>query len=161
MQIENLSQKIVACLVQRKEKLALAESCTGGLMAASLTAMPGCSAVFEYGIVAYANDIKTRTLDVSPKIFAEKGAVSSECAAAMAEGARKKAGADYAVSATGIAGPGGGTETKPVGLVYLGLAGKGGVETRELLLAGNRAAVREETVRQGFEWLLAVLETES
>ena len=108
---------------ERGLTLATAESCTGGLVAARLTSVPGSSDVFLGGVVAYANEVKEAELDVPAEVLAEHGAVSAETAAAMARGARERLGADVAVAVTGIAGPGGGTPEKPVGLVYLHAAG--------------------------------------
>jgi competence/damage-inducible protein CinA-like protein len=121
---------------------AAAESCTGGLVAARLTSIPGASDVFRGGIVSYDDDVKREQLRVPAEVLAAHGAVSAETAAAMAEGARAALGADVAVSVTGIAGPGGGTPEKPVGLVYLHVAGPGGEAARELHLPGDRDAVR-------------------
>jgi len=106
-------------------QLAAAESCTGGFISAALTAIPGSSDVFERGFVVYSNRAKTELLDVPPEMIAEHGAVSAMVARTMADGALAHSAADIAVSCTGIAGPGGGSEAKPVGLVYLGLARRG------------------------------------
>jgi nicotinamide-nucleotide amidase len=122
--------------------LATAESCTGGLVAARLTSVPGSSDVFRGGVVAYANDVKEAELGVTRAIIEDHGAVSAEAARAMAEGARDRLGADLAVSVTGVAGPGGGTEEKPVGLVYLHAAGSDGHEARRIDLPGDREMVR-------------------
>jgi nicotinamide-nucleotide amidase len=122
--------------------LATAESCTGGLVAGRLTSVPGSSDVFLGGVVSYADAVKRSELGVPDALLREFGAVSPQVAAAMAEGARSRLGADVAVSVTGIAGPGGATAGKPVGLVYLHAAGPGGSETAELGLPGDRATVR-------------------
>ena len=122
--------------------LAAAESCTGGMVAARLTSVPGSSDVFVGGVVAYANAVKAALLGVPEEVLREHGAVSAEAASAMAAGARHRLGADLAVSVTGVAGPGGGTEEKPVGLVYLCAAGPGGERAIELGLPGDRATVR-------------------
>jgi nicotinamide-nucleotide amidase len=122
--------------------LATAESCTGGLVAARLTSVPGSSDVVLGGVVAYANDVKTGELGVSAELLERHGAVSSEAAEAMAAGARARLGAGVAVAVTGVAGPGGGTEEKPVGLVYLHAQGPSGDLPRELSLPGDREAIR-------------------
>jgi nicotinamide-nucleotide amidase len=122
--------------------LAAAESCTGGLVAARLTSVPGSSDIFRGGVVAYDNEVKRAQLGVSAETLATHGAVSAETASEMALGARESLGADVAVSTTGIAGPGGGTPEKPVGLVYLHASGPGAELARELNLPGDREAVR-------------------
>ena len=121
--------------------VSVAESCTGGLIAQRLTEVPGSSKYFIEGVVAYANDAKTRTLGVEPMLLLEHGAVSAPVAEAMAEGIRKKAGTDFGLSVTGIAGPGGGTEEKPVGLVYIALADEVKTEHRKLQLPGDRQLI--------------------
>jgi nicotinamide-nucleotide amidase len=123
-------------------RLATAESCTGGMVAARLTDVPGSSASFVGGVVAYADDVKRSELDVSEQLLAEHGAVSAEVAAAMADGARRRLAADVAVAVTGVAGPGGGTPEKPVGRVYLHAAGPKGFLARMLDLPGERQQIR-------------------
>ena len=127
---------------ERGLKLATAESCTGGLVAARLTSVPGSSDVFVGAVVAYANDVKARELGVPDEILARRGAVSPEAAAAMATGVRERLGADVAVAVTGIAGPGGGSAEKPVGLVDLHAEGPDGALARELDFPGDREAIR-------------------
>jgi len=127
---------------ERGLTLATAESCTGGLVAARLTSVAGASDVFVGGVVSYANEVKARELGVSDEILERHGAVSAEAAEAMAAGARARLGADVAVSATGIAGPGGGSPQKPVGLVYLHADGPDGALARELNVPGDRDAIR-------------------
>jgi nicotinamide-nucleotide amidase len=126
--------------------LGTAESCTGGLVAARLTGIPGSSEVFRGGVVAYANEVKEGELGVPAELLAAHGAVSPEVAAAMAEGARARLGVDVAVSVTGIAGPDGGTEEKPVGLVYLHAQGPNGGVGREFSFPGDRASIRARSV---------------
>ena len=121
--------------------VAAAESLTGGNVSARITAISGSSAYFLGGIVAYSNAAKASLLGVSEETLATRGAVSAECAREMAEGARRAFGADVAVATTGIAGPGGATERKPVGLVYIALAGPDGVTTEEFHFPGGRAVV--------------------
>jgi nicotinamide-nucleotide amidase len=122
--------------------LATAESCTGGLVAARLTSVAGSSDVFVGGVISYSNELKMRELGVSEELLERHGAVSAEVAAAMAAGARDRLGADVAVSVTGVAGPGGGTAEKPVGLVYLHAEGPSGSAARDLDLPGERGAIR-------------------
>ena len=122
--------------------VAVAESCTGGLIAQRLTDVPGSSKYFIEGVVAYANDAKIRTLGVEPILLLEQGAVSAPVAEAMAEGIRKRAETDFGLSVTGIAGPDGGTEEKPVGTVYIALADERGTEHRKLKLPGDRQLIR-------------------
>lgn len=122
--------------------LSVAESCTGGLIAERLTDVPGSSRYFIEGVVAYSNDAKTRTLGVEPILLMEHGAVSGHVAEAMAEGIRKRSGTDFGLAVTGIAGPDGGTEEKPVGLVYIALADDLQTQHRKLMLPGDRDLVR-------------------
>ncbi|HEV7905012.1 MAG TPA: competence/damage-inducible protein A [Pyrinomonadaceae bacterium] len=122
--------------------LAVAESCTGGLIAERLTQVPGSSNYFMEGVVSYSNDAKVRLLGVPSDLIAEYGAVSAPVAEAMAEGVRERAGTDFGLSVTGIAGPGGGTEDKPVGLVYIALSDDAHTEHRKLLLPGDRQLIR-------------------
>ncbi len=130
---------------ERGLTLATAESCTGGLVAARLTSVPGSSDVFLGAVVAYADEVKARELDVPTEVLERHGAVSAEAAAAMAAGARARLGADVAVSVTGVAGPGGGTPEKPVGLVYLHAEGPDGSLARRLDLPGDREAIRSRS----------------
>ncbi len=127
---------------ERGLKLATAESCTGGLVSARLTSVPGSSDVFVGAVVAYADEVKARELGVPEEILERHGAVSPEAAAAMAAGVRERLGADVAVAVTGIAGPGGGSAEKPVGLVDLHAEGPDGVLARELDFPGDREAIR-------------------
>ena len=125
--------------------LATAESCTGGMVAARLTGVPGSSEVFRGAIVAYANEVKVTELGVPPGILETHGAVSAETALAMAEGARERLGVDVAVSVTGIAGPDGGTPEKPVGLVHYAAVGPGGSLVHEFNVPGDRGAIRSRS----------------
>ncbi|MBQ5754301.1 MAG: competence/damage-inducible protein A [Oscillospiraceae bacterium] len=141
--VPGMEHTVVRLLAQKGMKAATAESCTGGLIAQRLTGVPGASEVFHFGFVTYANEAKEKMLGVSAHTLDTQTAVSPETAAQMAAGARAASGADVAVSVTGIAGPGGGTEEKPVGLVYLGGACQKGVWVRRLML-GQRA---RDTIR--------------
>jgi nicotinamide-nucleotide amidase len=122
--------------------LAVAESCTGGLIAQRLTDVPGASAYFIEGVVAYSNEAKIRTLGVPRELIERCGAVSAPVAEAMAEGVRRRAGTDFGLAVTGIAGPSGGTEDKPVGLVFVALADDAHTEHRRLMLTGDRQLIR-------------------
>jgi len=139
-------------------RLATAESCTGGLVAARLTAVPGSSAGFVGSVVAYADEVKRSELGVSGELLAEYGAVSAEVAAAMAEGARRGLGADIALGVTGVAGPDGGTPEKPVGRVYLHAEGPDGSLARMLDLPGEREQVRVRATVTSLHLLRALLE---
>jgi len=144
---------------QRGLKIATAESCTGGLIAATLTALPGSSDVFERGWVTYSNEAKSENLGVPPELIADKGAVSAEVAEAMARGVLRRAQADVAVSVTGIAGPGGGSIEKPVGLVFIGLARKDGwSQVERCEFDGGRDDVRRQAVARALAHLATVLE---
>ncbi len=138
-----------------KRTLATAESCTGGLLAKLLTDIPGSSEYFIEGVVAYANEAKTRLLGVPAKLMAEHGAVSEQVAVAMAIGCRAKSGADFAISITGVAGPAGGTPDKPVGLVYVGLADQHGCRVEELRLdpSLSRANIRHRAAEEALHML--------
>lgn len=141
---EELENRVVELYTKKQMTLATAESCTGGMVAQRITSVPGSSQMFGYGFVTYANAAKRNLLGVDPYTLADFGAVSPQTAAAMAAGARKMSNADVAVSLTGIAGPDGGTEEKPVGLVYLGVATKEKTLVKKLLLGSHG----RDTVRQ-------------
>jgi nicotinamide-nucleotide amidase len=142
LEAPTLEESVVALLADRGLTLAAAESCTGGLVARLITDVPGASAPFRGGVVAYANGAKTDLLGVPPDLLAAHGAVSEPVARAMAEGARRALGADLAVATTGVAGPSGGSDEKPVGLVHVALASPKGTEARRILLPGDRESVR-------------------
>ena len=137
---------VLALCRERGLTLGTAESCTGGLVAARLTGIPGSSEVFRGAVVAYGNEVKERELGVPTALIAELGAVSPEVAEAMAKGARTRLGVDVAVSVTGIAGPDGGSAEKPVGLVYLHAEGPAGGVGREFSFPGDRASIRARSV---------------
>lgn len=134
-------------LKQTGQTLAAAESCTGGLLAAMITDVPGSSDYFKQSWVTYHNSAKTEQLGVPSHVLETDGAVSEACARAMAEGARNRSGCDWAISVTGIAGPGGATETKPVGLVYIAVAGPDGTTAKEFRLRGDRQQIRLRAVK--------------
>ncbi|HET7567189.1 MAG TPA: nicotinamide-nucleotide amidohydrolase family protein [Gaiellaceae bacterium] len=141
-----IEEHVLALCRARGLTLATAESCTGGLVAARLTSVPGSSDVVLGGVVSYANEVKTKELGVPDELLAAHGAVSAEVAAAMARGARERLGADVAVAVTGIAGPDGGTPEKPVGLVHLHAEGPDGGLGREFSFPGDRGSIRARSV---------------
>jgi nicotinamide-nucleotide amidase len=144
---------LVHLLTKRKETLALAESCTGGFIANQITNVSGASKMFKGGIVAYSNEAKEKFLGVRAATLKEHGAVSKEVAAEMAAGARKYFGTDYAISVTGIAGPTGGTKTKPTGTVFIGAAGPFGILVERHLNRFSRQKFKEVTAQQALELL--------
>lgn len=158
-----LIEQAGAALRARGWTVCTAESCTGGLIAASLTEVAGSSDYVLGGVVAYANEIKQALLGVREATLRQFGAVSTETAAEMAVGAQQRFGADLAVSITGIAGPGGGTAEKPVGLTYIGLAGRDGlIAVERHLWPGSRHDVREASATRALEMILqAVNEAQS
>jgi len=146
---------LAQALRARGLKLATAESCTGGLIAAACTAVAGSSDWFERGFVTYSNEAKTESLGVDASVIAAHGAVSEEVARAMAEGALAHSRAQLAVAVTGIAGPGGGSKAKPVGTVWLAVARAGeGAQAELLQLGGDRTAIREQTVQHALRRLI-------
>ena len=149
-EIENV---VVKLLIAQKKTLALAESCTGGLIASRVTDVPGASAIFLGGVVSYANAAKQNFLGVRAESLAQHGAVSETVAREMAAGARAKFGSDFALAVTGIAGPGGGTLEKPVGTVFIALATAEGAEVKRLLNIWERATFKQVTATQALERL--------
>lgn len=146
--LEPAVRALAEALLARSWRIATAESCTGGLIAAACTSVAGSSDWFDRGFVTYSNEAKAEMLGVPPALIAGHGAVSEAVAQAMAAGALARSQADLAVAVTGVAGPGGGTAAKPVGLVWMALAARGAPDVRSwrLQLDGDRAAVRGETV---------------
>jgi len=151
---EELMEAVVGRLLrERQATLAVAESCTGGLVASRLTDIPGSSDYFERGAVAYSLSAKTALLAVPPALLAAHGAVSRPTALAMAEGVRRSAGTTFGLATTGIAGPGGGTPEQPVGLVYVALAWEGGSAAREYRLLGEREGIKYRASQMALEFL--------
>ena len=138
-------------------KVAFCESCTGGFIAKTITDVPGASEVFDCGMVTYSNEMKSRLVGVSPISLKKEGAVSEEVASQMAKGVRCLANSDIGISVTGIAGPGGGSEEKPVGLVYMGFSTKNSTVTKKLHFKGSREKVRQSTVNAVFSALINYL----
>src|ERR1700690_233487 len=139
---ETLEEVVGRILTENRATIAVAESCTGGLLAERLTNVPGSSIYFLGGVVCYSNDLKTRLVDVPPSLLEAKGAVSPEVAMALAEGIRKRTGGAFGLGVTGTAGPGGGAPEKPVGLVYIGIADERGPRQKEFRFVGDRDRIR-------------------
>lgn len=150
---ETLPEVVVRLLASQGKTLACAESCTGGLLSSMIVDVPGASGVLLEGAVTYSNEAKMRRLAVPEAVLAQHGAVSEACARAMAEGMRAASGADFALATTGIAGPGGGTPEKPVGLIYAALASAGGVEVETYRLKRDRALNRRTTALNALDML--------
>jgi nicotinamide-nucleotide amidase len=153
VELEVAAAAAVHALVDRRETLATAESLTGGLVAATVVEIPGVSAVFRGGLVVYATELKHLLAGVPETLLAERGPVDADVAGALAAGARERCRADWGLATTGVAGPEP-QDGKPVGLVYVAVAGPGGTTVRELHLPGNRAAVRTGTVAAVLELLV-------
>lgn len=155
-------KQIIEWLAAAKKTLVTAESCTGGLVAATLTDIPGASAAFYGGYVTYANAAKSRMIDVQPRLIRDFGAVSNQVARAMADGARNTARADYAVAVTGIAGPDGGTEKKPVGLVYVAVSSELATVVIEHRFGDlGREGVRQASVAAALDLVLQVITSDT
>lgn len=157
-QLESLAHALGEGLRARGWHVASAESCTGGWLAKSFTDVPGSSYWFGWGFVTYANEAKTAMVGVSPELLAEHGAVSEPVARAMAEGAREVSGADIAVAVSGIAGPHGERPGKPVGTIWIAWASAAGTRAEHTVFAGDREAVRRQSVAQALRGLLAELD---
>jgi len=155
------AKQIIDILAERQQTLVTAESCTGGLIAATLTGVPGSSAAFHGGFVTYANTAKSRMIHVQSRLIRDYGAVSNQVARAMADGARNTARVDFAVSSTGVAGPDGGSVKKPVGLVYVAVSSNLATVVIEHRFGDiGREAVRKATVDAALELVLQVLTSE-
>ncbi len=149
--------ELLSLLKKRKATLSVAESLTGGSLSAAIVGIPGISEVFFGGVVSYVDGIKERLLGVSRETLLKHTAVSAETAAEMARGAAERFSTDYALSTTGLAGPGGGTPEIPVGTVFVGLYAKGRVSTFRLSLSGTRDEIREKTVEFALDTLIKEL----
>ena len=157
---ESLPELVARMMVAAGRTLAAAESCTGGNIAAKLTALAGASEYFRGGVVAYSNEVKECALGVQHETLLRHGAVSEETVKEMAAGARVRLGADYAVATTGVAGPGGGTPEKPVGTVWIAVASKKDVHAELLHLTGRRAQIVERTCNAVFVSLIRAVRSE-
>ncbi len=140
-------------LISAQKTIATAESCTGGLIGHTLTNIPGSSTWYQGGIIAYANDIKVRLLKISPGLIKQCGAVSAPVAKAMAEGARKCLKSDVSIATTGIAGPAGGSITKPVGLVFIAIAAPKKTIVKKFIFKGARLSIKKQTLKEAFTLL--------
>jgi nicotinamide-nucleotide amidase len=149
----SLASVVVELLRERRATLAVAESCTGGLVGSMITEVAGSSDVFLGGGIVYANQLKTRFARVDPSLLEQHGAVSEEVAAALALGIRSEVGATWGIGITGIAGPGGGTATKPVGTVFIGRSGPDGTQVRRFQMPGERDIVRDRSAKSALQWL--------
>src|SRR3984893_12962498 len=150
---ETLEEVLVKLLTKKKQTLAIAESCTGGLLTNRITNMPGASAVLLAGYIAYSNEAKIDILGVNPKLIEKHGAVSEEVARSLADGARKRARSTYALATTGVAGPSGGSEEKPVGTVYVALADENDMKIKKLFFPSDRETFKQLTAQATFEML--------
>ena len=150
----SIARELVDLCARKGLRVAVAESCTGGGVGAAITAVAGASAVFLGGVISYSNEVKERVLGVKASTLASVGAVSEECALEMADGVRRLLGADVAVSVTGIAGPGGGTAEKPVGLVWFAVSTREATRAARALFDGGRDEVRREAVSYAMELML-------
>jgi len=158
---EELPELLVDALTRKKLRIAAAESCTGGMVSAAITSVSGASGVFDCGVCTYANHIKSKLVSVKDSTLATYGAVSEKTAAEMARGVRLLAGADIGISTTGIAGPLGGTQYKPVGLVYIGVSTAVGLHTEKMMLAegdNDRRRIRELAVAAALYFALKELD---
>ncbi len=155
--MKDLAEEAGLLLLDKGKTIALAESCTGGLITAQLVDVPGISAVLERGVVTYSNRSKTDLLGVPAGLIDRQGAVSRETARAMAVGIRERAGTDIGLAVTGIAGPSGGTTEKPVGTVFIAIAGAGGTEVIPCRFSGDRRSIREQSAAKALTVLRDLL----
>lgn len=157
MNPENLSKTLGKILVEKKMRLAVAESCTGGMIGSTITDVPGASRYFLGGVITYNNRIKSSILGVSQKTLNNYGAVSSQTVTAMAYAVQKLMKADCSIAVSGIAGPGGGTSEKPVGLVFIGISVRNVVKIFRRRFKGTRENIRKMTVKESLRLLIQLL----
>jgi len=155
----NLVQKIIQALQSQGQTLAVAESCTGGLVANRITDVPGSSDVFLLGVITYSNEAKQKILNIPPKALKSHGAVSEQIAIAMAKGVRKIHKTDFGIGITGIAGPTGGTKAKPVGLTYIAVSTKDETLCLHCMFQGTRPQIKKQASTQALELLTEFLST--
>jgi nicotinamide-nucleotide amidase len=158
--IVELITDLAVSLMDAKQKVCTAESCTGGLIAKSFTDLAGSSAWFERGFVTYSNESKAEMLGVSESVIEQYGAVSESVATAMAVGALSHSHADYSIAVTGVAGPGGGSDEKPVGTVWIGVASKTQTRTQKFLFGGDRETIRLMTMQSAIEQVFTLVNTQ-
>ena len=156
--LTEMAAKLIEALIEKGETLAIAESCTGGMVSSKLTNTIGASQVFLGGVVAYSNQLKHRLLGVSLETMENFGAVSADCAVEMAQGVLDNLASDHAISITGVAGPGGATPNKPVGLVYIAIGNAETIEAFEFRFYGTRHEIRRQTTLKAIELLLNELQ---
>ncbi len=149
-----IEKKISQILIQKKLTLAIAESCTGGLLTHRLTNIPGSSDFLKVGIIAYSNQTKIKLLKISPKVIEKYGSVSNPVAIAMAQGVQKIHQTDFGISITGIAGPNGGSSAKPVGLTYIALSAKTKTICQKFIFKGNRLQIKSQAAIKALQLLL-------
>jgi len=153
-----LNKRVVNLIIKNKIKLAIAESCTGGLLSAAITSVKGSSKIFNVGLVTYSNKSKVKLLKISKKIIQKHGAVSEQVCKAMVKNVDKIFKTNISVAVTGIAGPGGGTKEKPVGLIYIGVKkGNKIITTKMLLKNKGRSYIQNKTVKKSLELILKIL----
>ncbi len=156
--MNNLSLKIIKLLTKKKLSLSFAESCTGGLLASSITSFSGSSKVFNMGLVTYSNNAKVKLLKIPKKTITKYGAVSFETCLSMVKNLSKISKSNISISITGVAGPNGGTKEKPVGLVYIGLKkGSKIIIKKNLFKSKKRISIQKETAKQAFKMILSIL----
>ena len=159
-ELVDLATRLAAACRDRAVRVATAESCTGGLVSHAITEVPGSSAYFVGGVVTYANEVKVGLVDVPPDVLDAHGAVSAQVACAMADGVRRRLGADIGLAVTGVAGPDGGTAAKPVGLTYVAVADAEGQEVRRHQLGADRSANKRASAVAALDLLLARLDAD-
>ncbi len=155
--METVAESLVKALKEKGKKITVAESCTGGMISSCITSVAGSSAVYDGGVCSYANSVKNGLLGVSQAALDTEGAVSKTVAAQMAEGVKLLFGADIALAVTGIAGPDGGSEAKPVGTVFIACAVEGRTAVRKYVFSGNRRTVRRKTAARAISLALDML----
>ena len=156
--LERIEERLVKLLIENGKKVSTAESCTGGLVAKRITSVAGSSACFDLGVVTYANEQKVKVLGVSEENLKNFGAVSEAVALEMSKGAKRISGADFALGITGLAGPGGATPDKPVGLVYISICGENIHKAEEFIFSGTRDEVREKASEEAIKLVIKELE---